>query len=295
MHQIKSRRLLPATVLALIILALLPTRAARWMDWFGDLTIRIIAPISHPTTQLARWLSPARVAQVENKANEQLQREAEYFDVLYRQALQENERLRILIRELQGGMEIPGRLPWRPYTAAVTGHSADLSSGLLTVRAGTKQGVVERNTVAVVRAVDLVGRIAHVSTRLSRLRLINDHASGRIEGRVIVDESGTTLKCSLEPLRDGTLQGVVAVSASLGSEGDPPQARKGMLVRLDDASWPASAQQLIIGVIQSVTPAPDVATRQVIIVKPRVELPRVAEVILRITDEAPIDDEEDTP
>lgn len=293
MHQINPRRLLPAAVLALLILALLPTRVAGWMDWFGDLTIRIVAPISHPTTQVARWLSPARVAQVENKANEQLQREAEYFDFLYRQELQENERLRAVIVGLQSGMGISGRAPVRLYTAAVTSHTGDLSSGLLTVRAGTKQGVVERNTVAVVRAVDLVGRIEHVSTRLSRLRLINDRASGRIEGRVIVDESGTTLKCSLEPFRDGTLQGWVTVPASLGSENDPPQARKGMLVRLDDASWPASAQQLVIGVVQSVAPAPDVAIRQVVIVKPRVELQRVAEVILRITDEAPMNDEED--
>ncbi|HZW10279.1 MAG TPA: hypothetical protein VFF69_10290, partial [Phycisphaerales bacterium] len=92
---------------------------------------------------------------------------------------------------------------------------------------------------------------------------------------------GEGFACKLRPAGDGTLKGDVGDPGAQGSRLIQP----GQVVRLFDRHWPASAQMLVIGAVESVEPAPDSPLRPVIVVRPTVALERVTEVIVRITPE----------
>jgi hypothetical protein len=94
------------------------------------------------------------------------------------------------------------------------------------------------------------------------------------------DDAGSGLECLLSPSADNTLRG--PVEDARGIEPSP-----GQIVRLADSDrWPASAQMLLVGRVESVEPDPNQPLRKVVIVRPSLKLDRVSEVVLRISADA---------
>src|SRR5262249_53195607 len=89
--------------------------------------------------------------------------------------------------------------------------------------------------------------------------------------------------CDLAPTGEGTLSGKLQDDTNPNA---PQQTRPapGMVVRLVDPAWPASAQMLIIGTVDRIEAAPDSPLRQVVIVKPVYSLDRWSEVMIRIAE-----------
>lgn len=163
----------------------------------------------------------------------------------------------------------------RALAASVIGASSDLADGLLTVRAGRDEGVTERETVAVVNGVHLVGRVESVAARTSRVRPITRSGAGWIQALVYIDRpGGKAYRCQLRGADDGTLKG----DLEEGAQGIEP----GQEVRLQDADWPDTAQMLVLGRVESVGAKEGAPLRSVIIVRPDLQLERVRRVVLRI-------------
>ena len=277
--------LLPAAVLILLIVSVVPSRYLTPLNWFSELLRVASAPISHPMRGLSSWLRPAVPPQAVPDQVLFLEQEAESWRTLYLREQRENRMLRTRIEEYQRGVAINPSLQVRQVTAPVIGTSSDLSSGSLTVRAGRGAGV-EINTVVVVEGTQLLGKIERVGPMTSQVRPMTDRAGEVIRGMVMVGQSGESgLACLLRPMGDGTLRGDVqdpSELVELEAEDAGALLQLGQIVRLDDSAWPASAQMFIIGQIVKIEPAAESPLRRVITVRPRVELSRVSEVMLRI-------------
>jgi cell shape-determining protein MreC len=277
-----ARRLLPTTLVLLAVLTFTPIKYTAWAGWFGRLTQTIVAPISHTLAAVSRWLAPATLQALDPEEILTLRQETEARKAQLNHALEENNRLHALIRELQRGNALDPNLAVHQMYAPVFGSASDLSSGLLSVRAGRQQGVNE-STVAMAMGLQLLGRVTSVGELTCTVAPITSKASGPLIAKIVLDDFGAGLGCTLAAAGDGTLQGDVedrrnpatttAIEPSVGQE-----------VRLNDPSWPRSAQMLLIGKVEKVEPSPKQPLRKVVTVRPIVEnLDRVSEVMLRMT------------
>lgn len=278
-QSVRSRTLMALSITLLLVLSVLPLRAIGWLGWFGNLTGIIVTPIRHPFSVVSRWISPPRAAR-SDEAVRALEEELEHARQLYLQTQDENEKLRATIQELQRGIALNPDLVVQQLSASVTGAGGDLSSSLLHVRAGEKHGVTI-NTVATAPGLQLLGRVVQVSARTCQVQPITSKAAGPIRARVMLDDdAGSGLECLLSPSADNTLRG--PVEDARGIEPSP-----GQIVRLADSDrWPASAQMLLVGRVESVEPDPNQPLRKVVIVRPSLKLDRVSEVVLRISADA---------
>lgn len=287
-HPISPTSVFVAAIVLAFVFALLPLKYAGWLKIhrIGDLADTMLTPISDPAAKVSRWLAPAsRARQAEPEELRTLQDQIDTLSLQLARERAEVVRLNRLIEQLQGGIALNPDLPVRLLAAPIVGSSSDLTSGLLKVRAGTAQGVAP-NTVAVVDGVHLMGRIVSASPRTSVVEPITNRGAGPIRGRVILSDSPSDWPiCELHPGGDGTLSGVVEDRRT-----DPDQLATpvavGQTVRLDDPAWPRSSRMLIIGLVTEVGSAPGQELRKIITVEPTVRLDRVAEIILRITEEA---------
>lgn len=273
-----SRRLLPAAAVLLAVLALLPARFTRWMSWLADPVQAVLAPISAPARQLTGWLLPSRSAPGESEMLRQLRREVE---TLTQQHLRDEQEIDRLKREMEEALRLRILNPdtaVRQLTAPVIGSSSDLSSSLMTVRAGTAQGV-EPNTVVVAPGLQLVGRVVDASARTCRVQPITSRASISLLVRAMTE--GRQPQARLDPAGDGTLRGPVQ------EEGEGTvEIKRGTLVRLDDPDrWARHAQMLVVGVVEDVSPNPQAPLRRMITVRPTVRIERLSEVVLRASDD----------
>lgn len=283
--------MLPVAVALLVIGSFLPARFLGPAGWFGDLLATLSAPVSQPARAMAGWLAPASPESTEPEAVRELEREVQYYRTLYERMRERNNDLLRQMEQLRLIVSLNPDLNVRNLTAPVVGATADLGRASLQIRAGRGQGV-DRNDVIVVEGVQLFGRVERAGERVSWIRPItaersnSEGGSDSLGGQVMI-EDGRGLQCLLRPVGDGLLKGDVAYDA--GSDQQAPGAASpiaaGQIVRLDDGAWPASAQMLIIGRIESVEPAPDSPLRQIITVRPTVALDRVTEVIVRISEE----------
>jgi hypothetical protein len=280
-HATPGRRPLVVAALLLCVLGLLPLRWTGWIGWFGDLAWRVVAPVSHPISEMARWVSPGGDLVLSDQPEAVLASELE----LTRQALlrerADNDRLRALIEDLQRGFSVDLSSPVRPLARPVIGNPSDLAGGVLMVRAGRDDGVTT-NTVVTFDGMQLVGRVERVLGSVCEVRPITAKRSGRLDGLVMLEADGSvTLACSLTPNGDGTLSGPVMEPAALATG---PQLALGQDVRLlgRDGSWPTSAQMLLIGRVVSIDPAPGQPLRRWVTVEPLVELRTISQAVLRI-------------
>lgn len=266
----------------LLVLSFVPLRWSGWMMSVGRLTQFFAAPISQPFAAVSRWAAPA-TRDRDDELVSLLRTELEAARSLMLRHENENKRLRDQIRELQHGIELNPGLPVRQVMAPVYGTSADLSSGLLRVRAGTAQDVDE-NAVATTSGLQLVGRVVSAGARTSSILPITSPKAGPLRAMVMIDATANGLVCTLTPQGDGTLRGPVE------DRRDPATAQAiqpqvGQQVRLSDPDrWPAHSQMLLVGEVIRVEPAPDQPLRAVVVVAPMVErLDRVSEVVLRVS------------
>ncbi len=283
--------LLPIAVFLLMVLAVVPSRYLGPTQWVADLVKVSVAPVSHPMRAAAAWLRPAVSKDDRPEELRFLEQQADQWETLYRREQRENRELRARVEELSRGVAV-NTLPVRQVPAPVISASSDLSSGVLTVRAG-RGSQVEINTVVVVGGTQLLGRVERVGALTCQVRPITDPGALAVRGRVAIDDapsaSARSLACLLRPAGDGLLVGDVQDPAELAGHDAAlidDWLEVGQTVRLDDDSWPANAQMLVVGVVERIEPAPESPLRRVITVRPRVTLSRVSEVVLRVVHES---------
>lgn len=282
MHHPALRYAMPATVVMLVILGLMPLRFLGWVKGPSSLALVLIAPISHPLGVVSHWLAPADPDREPDDAIRGMQEEARRYELLWRQEQAENDRLRRLITDLQGNRAVETRVPVDLLSAPVVATSSDPSSSVLRVGRGSRDGVLQ-NTVAVVDVDQLVGQVIDVAGRTASVVPVTDRAAGSVTGLIFFDGDGNrTASTLLVPWGDGRLRGEVEFITP--GPGEPLQSppEPGMTVRLDDPGWPATAQMLVLGTVERVEPKNDQPLRHVVFVTPKVELRRVREVVLRI-------------
>ncbi len=284
--------MLPIAVLALLVMSVVPLRYLGPLTWMSDLVRVAEAPVSQPMRSFGSWLSPAVAVEAVPEQLRIMEQQAEEWQTLYRREQRENRLLRARIEELSRGVAV-NSLPVRQVPAPVISGSSDLSSGMLTIRVG-RNSQVEVNTVVVVGGTQLLGRVERVGTLTCQARPITDRGAMAVRGRVAIDDTASptarSLACLLRATGvDGLLMGDVQDPAELAghdSASIDDWLEIGQTVRLDDDSWPANAQMLVIGEIVHIEPAPQSPLRRVITVRPRVMLSRVSEVMLRVVQES---------
>ncbi len=276
----------PITVGLLLVFAVLP---ARWLGWVHPLSQLVViptAPVADLSSHVVHVFFPASPKTTDEQVK-LMQEEIEGYKSLFLRERTENERLRDLIQQLQGGLSLNPNLPVRLIAAPVIGMSSDLSSGVLRVRL-IQGGHADTNTVATTTGLQLVGRVVSSAGPVCLVQPITRKSAGKL--RVAIEGKAgqlLPLAANLQPLGDGRLRGDVFVLADRSAEGDPiPEPLPGQIVRLFDSDWPGTSQMLIVGVIESVDAAPDQILRNVITVRPTVDVTRVAEVVLRLNDDA---------
>lgn len=243
--------------------------------------MRLIAPVSHPARLFASWIDPRATREVEPEEIVRLREEVEGYRTLYfRERVRTND-LRNLVRDLQSGRGLAPDRSVRVRTAAVIGESRSAGGDVLRLRApGEDESIV--GAVATVAGTQVLGRIISASGGLALVRPITDRAVPPLLARVAMGEAGEGPLCTLKPVGDGTLTGPVEDLAGLSADLQRLGLQPGQEVRLADDAWPAGARMLLIGVVERVEPSPESPLRRIVIVRPRVDLTRVSEVVLRI-------------
>ncbi len=284
-----ARKLLPFTFVALTLLAFTPVRWVSWLSSFSRLTQTLVAPISHPLAMVSRWLDPSGPRRDESEELRLLRDEVEVAKVQLLQALDENDRLRLMIQELQRGRALDPELQVQQIIVPVIGSSGDLADPLLVVRAGRNQGV-DTHSIAMAYGLQLLGRVVSAGDRTATVAPITSKAAGGLTAVIMLDPNNpaTGLACTLTPTGDGTLAGDVEDRRDPES-GAVIEPKVGDEVRLrDPAHWPRTAQMLLVGKVESVEPSPKQPLRKIVTVRPTVKnLERVSEVVLRILPDGP--------
>jgi cell shape-determining protein MreC len=258
----------------LSLLAFLPARWSGWTEVLGWLTRRAVVPVSDPIQRVGALVLGTSEAP-SSAVVAQLERERDHFKWMWHQQQRETERLQKTVEQLQKG-QLLSELPVRQLVRPVVGSSSDGRGGELLVRAGASQGLAV-NDVATTEGVQIVGKVVSTSAKLASVRLITSPAAGGITGLVFTSDDKPGVKCSLSPSKAApVLNGYVEYSRD-----GKAAPEVGQTVRLEDPQWPKHAQRLVIGTITAVKTV--TTGRQVIEVKPTVDLDRLSEVVLRLT------------
>lgn len=283
-HSALARRSVPIAIVVLLLTSAVPATLSRWVGWFGELTMVLVTPVSHPASLVSRWLAPATRAPAPPEDVAALEAELAQFRSLNLRLQKENEQLWARIRDLQNNRDLAPDAPVSMMSVPVIGDSADLS-GVIRLRAGSQQGVV-KNTVVAVGGMQLFGRVVDVANTWCDARPITDEDAGAIHSIIVVgdDIEAPKLLCRLVPQGDGTLKGPVEYERAPDSAA-PIRAEAGQTAYLSDDTWPKSSQMLVVGRVKSVQTDPTNAQRQIVVVAPEMRLSRVTEVVLRLSEE----------
>lgn len=265
-------RPLPLAIALLLIFSLAPTRHTRFLSALRDPVTFLVQPVSHPLASLSRRLRPASESAPDDPRIAAL--EAERADLAARlaRARRRIDDLERLVAELQAGYAVAPELEIRAFAAPVTGASSNASDFTLRVGAGAAQGVQAHSSVAVSAGFHLVGRVVQTGRASCLVRPITEPAAGWMEGLVMVDDPDLAYRGQFRAVGDGLLAG----DMEQGAEG----LEREQIVRLDDAAWPAGAQQLQIGRVVGVDRRPN--GRLHVTIQPEIDPRRVSEVVLRV-------------
>jgi len=283
------RALLSATILVLVVLALAPTRFTRWVGWFRNPLMILVAPLSGPLAALSSRAHEAVDPETDDPrglvSREDLQRQLDEANQVSARALERVRELESLVTEYQRGVP-PYRDPAvRKLEAARIG--VNLSAGTIDVSRGSRDGVTVGSVAIARRSQHLVGIVTSVGPRVSTVHLITDRRLDPplMVGLVVSDDVWKEQtftdapRCQLKADADGTLvDGAVPAGAA-------DRMQTGHLVVLSDPSWPSAAQYCILGRITRIEPTDSPHYRKVV-VTPQVDVSRVRSVILNIP-EAP--------
>jgi hypothetical protein len=285
-----SRTPIALALAATCVLALLPRPALRPVTALNAPLTFLLAPIQEPPRHLSVWLRGAsKESSSATPEIDPVKWNSMIRDLLAAQ--QATDDLRALVKDLSRGVELNPELFVRQIAAPVIGFGTDLSGGLVTVRAGRREGV-EANAVVVVRGVYLVGRVLRADERTCAIVPITEPSfpkmfkNQKFSGVIMLDEQRRGPRWQLASISDGKLVGKVydidsdAESATPESPGDRPEIKVGMLVRLRDEMWPASAQMLEIGRVERVDPGSH--GRLIVTIRPEHDLSHIGEVMIRV-------------
>ncbi len=247
----------------------------------------LLAPVQQPARSLLAWLrgpGPGLTADAPSPEVQVLREQRDQYALEVKQLRQQIDELRVLIRDLSRGFDLNPSLAVKQITAPVIGYGADNSGGLLTVRAGRRDGVSVNNVVAL-RGVHLLGRVVRVDDRTCAVLPLTRMSKGEAVGGVVMLADETIgPRVLLKTHEGGTLRGQVEYLPDPSGVAPPVTIARGMVVRLQDADarWPQSAQMLIIGQIETAEPSPEMPLRTVVTVRPIHEIERASEVMIRI-------------
>jgi hypothetical protein len=246
------------TLLTLLVLALAPTTFTRWVTSFRGPIEVVIGPGKFAFEQASRVLRPPLVAPEIERDERELR---EQYDELLRQhlqAIQENRELREVIRSLQAGAPYPSTVGARRLSTQRQG--INISSGLVQVRGGTRDGVVPGSIAVAAASQQLIGQVVATDLATSSIRLITDpRMQPNLIGAVVTpsldasplaepQRSAVQVTVELRASGDGTL-----ISEPIGSVGKPEGVLvPGAPVLLRDPTWPETAQFFTIGLVESV-------------------------------------------
>lgn len=277
---LNPRFALGVTSSVLVVLALLPPKAIGWLWWIDRTANFLLLPVQHPLDSLVKWAEGSKGKGEAKGPDADLVTRIEQLKFELLNAQDQNDRLRQQIMDLQRGLALNPDVP-RQVFAPIIGGSADLSSGVLTAKAGEREEI-EVGSVAVAGGVNLVGRVTKVSGRTCLILPITrkPKSAQYIRAVVMLSESDRGPLCELSATGSGTLVGTVM--DRIGSQSfSAVDIKAGMIVRLADSTWPGSSQMLVVGEVKSIET--EATGHRRIVVEPRLRLDRVSEVWLRVT------------
>lgn len=219
-----------------ILVACLAIAPPAWLGWAAEVGAVLwipLNPIAHVAASAKGWLRPARpdLPPVEVEA---LLEERETLRALATRLRIELDLAEAELAALEGEPRptIPGASP-----IASTVLSAE-PDGRMRINKGTRHGIAAGDP-AVAGGEILVGRIADPpGAAWSTIVPASHRTEGMVRARLPRDDGlvGEETLVLLEPTGDGWR-----------AETDEGFAREGASLRLDDPSWPASAQGLLLG------------------------------------------------
>lgn len=283
------RALLGATLLALLTLALAPTSVTRWVTNFRGPIEVAIAPGKVVFEQASRVLRPPTTAPQIERDERELREQYDDLLRLHLQSIRENRELREVIRSLQAGTPYPSSVGARRLSTQRQG--INISTGLVQVRGGSRDGVVPGTIAVAAASQQLVGIVVGTDIATSSIRLITDprmqpNLIGAIVTPPIADDSlpdpersSVQVPIELRATGDGTL-----VSEPIGATDKPEGVLvPGGIVLLRDPTWPDTAQFFTIGLVESVEELPRNPGFIRVTVRPTgPELGRIGSMILHI-------------
>jgi cell shape-determining protein MreC len=280
-----ARNALPIAVALCAVLAITPARWQGWVRPLGTLAEVLVAPISGPINRLRSWIAP-HPRPADDAEVERLRQENAELRTRVLAASSEAQRLRELLAQQRVIVRAGEDVDHVP--ASVVASSPNASNPVLTVRAGSREGV-SQGALATLGFSTLVGRVSDVRSRTSSIIPVTSRSFGDFDGVVLTRSArgvdSPTLRTRLTPRGDATLVG--DIEDKRDASGQPILPQPGDEVRLSDMTrFPAHAQMLLVGTVVEVAPSPRQPLRRIITVRAAAEDPtRLSEVLLRLTRE----------
>ena len=227
----KGKLLLPLTIALMVVLSVLPARFSGWVGQLSRLVTFPTGPLSKYIVSVTRSvLSPPEAPKAEELRLLEEQKQA--YETLYLREREENQRLRDYILELQQGLALNPEAKVQQTIVPVIGTSADLASGMLSVRTGAMR-TVDRTTVATTTGLQLVGRVTSASGPACWVLPITRKGAGKIQVAIMTGPGAPVIGSNLTPMGDGSLRGdVMRLDAPTPGEAALPVPEVGQLVRL---------------------------------------------------------------
>jgi len=263
-----------------------------WASWLYNPVLTVLAPVQSGVRSTWVWLRGPAPGITDNAELERMRLAVEEANARYLRAQVEADDLRRLVGGLSRFRDLNPMASDTVVIAPVIGPAPDLSGGLITVRAGERDGV-QLDSVAVVHGVHVVGQVKRVDEKTSGVlpvTFLGRRAGGTgglggsaptVRGVVMLDEQRAGPFCSLQPTGEGTLRGRVE---DVGDPNAPEQTplALGMTVRLNDEAWAAGSRMLILGTITAIEPVPTSPLRKLVTVTPVYTVERWNQVMIRV-------------
>ncbi|MBT8485345.1 MAG: hypothetical protein HKO59_11410 [Phycisphaerales bacterium] len=253
----RTQLALPVTLLLTLAVALLPVGwRYGWQRELSELVRFPLTPFTHAGNLLASWLRPvpSEGEGMPIEIRERLEQLAEETNRAI--ALYQNERNRSLeleeqLRQLQMIPAHTLQVATGSAVAHVTARHPDSATGVVRLKlARGHDRDIPVGTIAVYGGAHVLGRVAGEPTRseVDLLPIVHTE-SGLVQGRVLPGATPMT------PIDDGVLVQLAPTGrGTLTADIDRAiVVQEGDVVRLQDRSWPATAQGLLVGTVRSIT------------------------------------------
>ncbi|MEM8757729.1 MAG: rod shape-determining protein MreC [Planctomycetota bacterium] len=271
---ITANRLLAVMIGMAAVGAFTPARLLGPIGHIAGVVERLTAPISAGSRAIANAVMPAETAEPPDTAARIRELES-----LLRQRDLEIADLTERVASFEAGAAVSSGA-MRLVTADVVAGSADPRGSVLTIRAGTADGILP-GSVATVSGPNLLGYIEAIEPSLARILPLTDRNAPPIE--VIVYSSSQDrvgVRFDVAPAGDGTLRGP-GMFITTGLDQQPALVQVGATAYLSEASMKPHAG-LEVGEIAAIDQDPESPLRQIITVRPRISTAQVASVVVRV-------------